>query len=261
MMSSALIGYSGFVGTTLLKQQHFDSLFKSDNVKDIEGRHFDTVVCAAAPAQKWIANRSPEADRENIERLMGHLKKVSCDRFILISTVDVFSVPIGVNEQTPVNEKGLHPYGLHRRALEKFVEAHFQHSLIVRLPGLVGPRLRKNIIFDFLNDNSTNLIDTRDTFQFYPTVNLWYDIRVSLEAGLRLVHLASEPIRVYEVSKYGFGRGFEQVCEREPVKYDMQSNYVKHFGVTGNYQYSRRETLQAIRAYAQSEPRTLKASP
>jgi hypothetical protein len=47
----ALIGYSGFVGSTLLKQRHFDSLFRSTNIDEIVGKTFDMVVCAGAPAQ------------------------------------------------------------------------------------------------------------------------------------------------------------------------------------------------------------------
>ena len=63
-MTQALIGYSGFVGSTLFKQHAFESLFRSTNIGEINGQIFDTVVCAGAPAQKWIANRDPEADRK-----------------------------------------------------------------------------------------------------------------------------------------------------------------------------------------------------
>ncbi len=51
-MTSALIGFSGFVGSTLLKQAYFESLYRSTNIGEIEGQSFNTVVCAGAPAQK-----------------------------------------------------------------------------------------------------------------------------------------------------------------------------------------------------------------
>ena len=120
-MTNALIGFSGFVGSTLLKQAQFDALYRSTTIGEIEGKVFDTVVCAGAPAQKWIANREPEADRQNIDSLMAQLLTIQCKTFILISTVDVFKSPIGVDEDTLVDETGLHAYGLHRRLLEKFV--------------------------------------------------------------------------------------------------------------------------------------------
>jgi nucleoside-diphosphate-sugar epimerase len=252
----ALIGHSGYVGTTLLKQRSFEQCYRSANIADIDGQSFHRVVCAGAPAQKWIANREPEADRQKIEGLIGHLGAMTCKLFVLISTVDVFKNPIDVDENSPVEESGLRPYGLHRRQLERFVERHFPNHLIVRLPGLVGPGLRKNIIFDFLNDNNLQSIDFRGRFQFYPMVNLWYDVQAALDAGLKLVHLTAEPISVGEVSQQGFGKRFDHALDPPPAVYDMRTRFAAVFGgAASGYQYSRRETIQAIRTYAQTEPR------
>lgn len=257
--SNALIGHSGFVGSTLSKQFDFTDFYRSGTIAEIERRNFDLVICSAAPAQKWIANRDPQADRQNIDNLISHLKTVTCDTFVLISTVDVFKTPIGVDEDTPVDEDGLHAYGLHRRLLEKFVESHFPNHLIVRLPGLVGPGLRKNVIYDFLNDNNLQAIDSRGVFQFYPMVNLWWDIQIALRAGLKLVHLTAEPISVAEVSEQGFGKSFDQPQATVPATYDLRTRHAAVFGGAGDYQYSQRETIQAVRAYAQSEPIAPKA--
>lgn len=258
-MNNALVGFSGFVGSMLLKQASFESLYRSTNICDIEYQSFHTVVCAGAPAQKWIANREPEADRQKIDDLITHLKTIQCKTFILISTVDIFSDSMGVDEETLVDESGLHAYGLNRRLLEKFVESHFPSHLIVRLPGLVGPGLRKNVIFDFLNDNNLHAIESRSVFQFYPMTSLWYDIQTALNAGLKLVHLTAEPISVADVSKNGFGKVFEHVLPNVPATYDMRTIHAQVFGAIGHYQYSARETIQAIRAYAQSEPLTIKS--
>lgn len=251
-MKNALIGFSGFVGSTLLRQTHFDSLYRSTNIHEIESGQFDLVVCAGAPAKKWLANRNPEDDRNKIKSLINHLKKIKCSKFILISTVDVFNKPQNVDESTIIQEEGLHPYGLHRRLLEKFVEENFQNHLIVRLPGLVGPDLRKNVIFDFLNRNNLDAIDSRGVFQFYPMVNLWYDIQIALQAHLPLVHLTAAPVSVSDISLQGFGTPFTRVLECEPARYDMQTQYGSVFS-GHSYQYSSRETIQAVRAYAQSE--------
>lgn len=256
-MKNALIGSSGFVGSTLLKQERFDSTYRSSSIHEIVNREFDTVVCAGAPAQKWLANQAPADDQKNIEALIAKLQTIRCGTFILISTVDVFKSPRGVDESTPIEETGLHPYGLHRRLLEKFVHDNFPNHLIVRLPGLVGPGLRKNVIFDFLNNNNLHAVDSRGVFQFYPMVNLWQDIRTALREKLRLVHLTAEPISVADVSLLGFGRLFRQVLSNEPARYDMRTRHASIFASDGRHQYSARETIQAIRTYAQSEPVTL----
>jgi dTDP-4-dehydrorhamnose reductase len=258
-MANGLIGYSGFVGSTLLKQATFESLYRSINIASIEGQQFDMIVCAGAPAQKWIANQEPEEDRKKIEGLIAQLKTVQCKTFILISTVDVFSNSMGVDEESRVDESGLNAYGLHRRMLEKFVGSHFPNHLIVRLPGLIGPGLRKNIIFDLLNNNNLQAIESRSVFQFYPMVNLWHDIQTALKAGLTLVHFTAEPISVADVSMKGFGKVFNQVSLVTPANYDMRSIHAHVFGAVGFYQYGAKETIQAIRAYAQSEPLTKKS--
>lgn len=260
-MNNALIGFSGFVGSTILKQAQFEELYRSTNINAIEGKSFESVVCAGVPAQKWFANRNPETDRKNIEGLIEHLKTIQCKTFILISTVDVFRNPNGVNEDVLVDESGLHAYGLNRRFLEKFVESHFPNHLIVRLPGLVGPGLRKNIIFDFLNGNNLHSIESRSVFQFYPMVNLYYDIQTALKIGLPLVHLTAAPISVTDVSRLGFGRPFEQELSGTIATYDLRTRHAAAFGAEGVYQYGVREAIQAIRAYAQSEPVTLKSAP
>lgn len=256
-MKNALIGFSGFVGSTLLKQFKFDSLYRSINIQEIENKEFNLVVCAAAPAQKWRANKEPENDRDKIRLLTKFLRTIKCQTFILISTVDVFKTPINVNESTSIKCNDADPYGYHRWLLEKFTDEYFPNSLIVRLPGLVGPGLRKNIIFDFLNHNNLEMIESRSVFQFYPMVNLWYDIQIALQAKLKLIHLTASPISVSELSLQGFGKKFTQELTGVPVTYNLKTLYGKIYGAEGDYQYSVGETIQAVRSYAQSEKVTL----
>lgn len=254
-MSTALVGHSGYVGGTLLRQARFDHLYRSTNIGQIAGQRFDTVVCAGAPAQKWIANRDPAADAAAIDGLIAPLREVRCERFILVSTVDVFAEPVGVDEDSPVRTEGLHAYGLNRRRLEEFVLGHFPGALVLRLPGLVGPGLRKNVVFDLHNDNRLEAIESRSVFQFYPMVNLWHDIGIAVAAGLECVHLTAAPVSVAEVAASGFGRPFDNQLDGTPARYDLRTRHAALFGGSGHYQYSARESLQAIRAYAQSEPK------
>ncbi|XBS68587.1 hypothetical protein ABK905_18260 [Acerihabitans sp. KWT182] len=121
----ALIGYSGFVGSSLLRQRTFDCLYRSTNIHEIDGMKFNTVICAGAPAQKWIANKDPVEDLKKIKSLIDHLEKISCKKFILISTVDVFKNSQSVDENSAIDEQDLHAYGYHRRLLEKFVADFF----------------------------------------------------------------------------------------------------------------------------------------
>ncbi|WP_313684051.1 pyridine nucleotide transhydrogenase [Pantoea sp.] len=236
-----------------MKQRQFDSLYRSTNIDEIVGQTFDTVVCAGAPAQKWLANKDPAEDLQKIEALIEKLKTVTCRQFILISTVDVFKDPVNVDEATPIDTTGLHAYGLHRYYLEQFVSQHFPDALIVRLPGLVGPGLKKNIIYDFLHENNVAQIESRGVFQFYPMINLWYDIEIALQHKLKLLHLTAAPVSVADVAKHGFGFEFTNHVQDKPGNYSMKSRYSHLFTSDADYQYNRRESLMAVRAYAQSE--------
>ncbi|WP_135380530.1 NAD(P)-dependent oxidoreductase [Vibrio tasmaniensis] len=253
--NDALIGYSGFVGSTLLKQKGFHELYRSTNIEDIQNKSFDTIVCAGAPAIKWLANKHPKQDKQSIQSLISHLSTINCKKFILISTVDVFKNPNQATESTSVDVIGLHPYGLHRYELEEFVKANFSNHLIIRLPGLVGPGLKKNVIYDFLNNHNLDAIDSAGIFQFYPMVNLWSDIQAAINNNLNLVHLTAEPLAVNEIAKECFNLDFDNKLSDSPASYDFQTEVSYLFNSQKPYQYSKKETLLAIRSYAQSEPK------
>lgn len=248
-----LIGHSGYVGQSLLRQRGFDRLYRSTDIGTIRGERFDLLVVSGAPAAKWIADRDPEADHALLSGLADHLDQVTAREVVLISTVDVFADSRGMDEDAPAAAAS--PYGRNRLWFEERVRDRFPGVLVVRLPGLVGPGLRKNAIFDLRNDNNLGAIDARGIFQFYPMVNLWTDLRTALGAGLELVHLTAEPVSVAAVAQEGFGRAFANEVEgRLPARYDLRSKHAALFGGQGDYQYNRRESLMAIRAYAQSEP-------
>jgi nucleoside-diphosphate-sugar epimerase len=256
-MRSALIGYTGYVGSTLLRQSTFSELYRSTNISDIAKERFDLIVCAGAPAQKWLANREPEADAAQVGKLIQALEGVTCENFVLISTVDVFAQPLLVDEKSEVNLDGLHAYGRNRRLLEVMVQRKFPKHCIIRLPGLVGPGLKKNVLYDILNKNNLTNVDSRAVFQFYPMVNLRQDIRICMASGESIVHLTSEPVSVREVAEIAFNQKFDNELAAQPARYDFRTRYAAGFGGAGHYQYSRRESLLAITAYAQSEPQSL----
>ena len=192
-MSKALIGHTGFVGGNLASQVAFDATYNSTNIEAIRGQAYELVVCAGAPGAKWKANKDPEGDRASIERLMSCLASVSADHAVLISTVDVYPDPIGVNEQTAIRQDHGSPYGRLRLLLEHFVAERFE-STIVRLPALFGPGLKKNAIYDILHNHQPEKICQDSVFQFYPTLRLWSDIEMVRSHKLRLVNFATEPM-------------------------------------------------------------------
>ena len=248
-MSTALIGYTGFVGSNLIRQKKFEDFYNSKNIESIVGKDYELVVCAGAPAVKWLANKEPIKDRENLEGLMDCLGQVSAQKLILISTVDVYPVPIEVDEDTEVEVDLLQPYGKHRLELEKFIQDHFD-SLVVRLPGLFGEGLKKNIIYDFLNDNIGDWIHKDSVFQFYNLEHLWGDISIALNNRLRLVNFGTEPTRVQEVASEGFGFEFTNEPQQNPANYDMRTKHFQLFeGCQPGYLYGKKQVLRELQEF------------
>lgn len=146
-----LVGYTGFVGSNLSPQTHFDKKFNSKNIQEAFGLNPDVLVYSGVRAEKFLANNEPEKDFAIIEDAINNIKKINPKRIILISTVDVYPTAVNVNEEIVIDEEMLQPYGKNRLYLEKWVESNFEDYLILRLPGLFGLNIKKNFIYDIIH--------------------------------------------------------------------------------------------------------------
>ncbi|MCA8955712.1 MAG: NAD(P)-dependent oxidoreductase [Planctomycetes bacterium] len=255
-MARALIGHTGFVGSNLLQQAEFDDVFRSVDIEAIAGRDYDLVVCAGAPGTKWLANQDPAQDRASVERLAAALQRVTARHFVLISTVDVFGAPIGVDETAEVDDSAT-AYGRHRRWLEQVLGARFTACTVLRLPGLFGPGLKKNLIFDLLHGDLGGREWPNAVFQLYDLGWLWRDIERARAAGIPLLHLATEPTAVREIAEQGFGVTLPRIAAAPGARYDLRTRYDVELGGAAGYLYGKSQVLDALRQFlaAQGWPR------
>lgn len=252
-MSDALVGHTGFVGGNLAAQHRFASCFNSKNIEAIRGQRFDRLVVCGMPAAKWVANRDPLADLVVFNRLWGSLSQCRAEEVVVVSTVDVFPAPVGVDEDTIIEPVYQQSYGKHRLQLERLAAAHFPRVLSVRLPGLYGPGLKKNAIYDLLHDNETQKIPAEGSFQFYNLDRLWRDVETALAAGLNLACLATEPVTMREVAQHAFGIDFTNDPGGLPPRYDMRSKHAAIFGGRDGYLESREQVLAGLKAFVAEE--------
>lgn len=150
-MKTQLVGYTGFVGSNLNGQFAFDELYDSKNIIQSYGKNPDLLVYAGVYSQKFLANKNPEKDFENIKSAIKNITEIKPKEIILISTVDVYKNPINVDEDTKIEIENLHPYGYNRYFLENWVRDNVKKHLIIRLPGLYGQNIKKNFIYDLIN--------------------------------------------------------------------------------------------------------------
>lgn len=234
-MPAALIGHTGFVGSNLLTQTDFSHRFHRANIATIAEQSYDLVVCAGVQATKWWANKNPDEDRQGIEALKKNLKNVKTERFVLLSTIDVYENSHSQTDEATPPPPGIQPYGAHRLALEAWVRESFSNTLIVRLPALFGPGLKKNIIFDLLTDNQTDKIIPNTTFQWYDLRNLWRDIGIAEKAKLDLIHLMPEPLATQKIIDTCFATCAVGAPQTAPASYDICTRHAALFGASGRY--------------------------
>ena len=194
----------------------------------------------------------PAEDRARLATLTDALERASARKVILVSTVDVYPTPIEVDEATPIDPDGGQSYGRHRYALERFVQERFD-TLVVRLPGLFGTGIKKNIVFDFLHDNNVSQVHADSVFQFYGLDTLWRDIETALANGLTLVNFATEPVSVADVAREAFGMEFANRPASPPARYDFRSRHATLFGGRGEYLQARARVLGGLTEFVRRE--------
>lgn len=193
---TCLIGHTGFVGSNLLNQAFYTNTFNSKNIQEIQHMEYDIIYCCAVPGSKRGANNNPEEDISNINNLIDILSTVKCHKFVLISTIDVYHNHTGDELNQIITTE---PYGKHRYYFEKQMSLLFD-TQIIRLPGLFGEHLRKNILYDIVHNNRIEHINTRNMYQWYNLENLLQDIKKY--SDIPLVNFISESISTQELLKY-----------------------------------------------------------
>ncbi|MFZ5863960.1 MAG: pyridine nucleotide transhydrogenase [Nitrospirota bacterium] len=245
-MTVSLIGDTGFVGGNLLRQAPISDRYNSRTIETVAGRRFDLLIIAGAPGAKWRANRDPDVDAEAIARLTAALDRASARCVVLISTVDVYPHPVDVAESSAFVPAAACAYGRHRSALEAFVTSRF-NAVVLRLPGVFGDGLKKNVMFDLLNRHQLDRINPDSVYQWYPLDRLWLDARLALARRLRLVNLVTEPIRVADLAREVFGLDLAGSAFSTPTaRYNVRTEFDRALGGRNGYLTNRAETLHRL---------------
>ena len=252
-MRVAIVGSSGLIGSQLCEMYPEAKKFNSKNIHEVRNSNFDLLFLSTLPAEKWKANLFPQEDAEVVRTVSEHLASVSSERTLLVSTVDVFGSPVGVYESHFPIESEASGYGKNRLKFEKFVNSQFGRTWTVRLPGLVGARIKKNVLYD-LKSKSICTLPINSQFQFYPLSRLAEDLVSFLENDPGFLHLVAEPILLSEIAdRFGFSQTLFGGPLLDAPKYDVRSSKVALWGKAGDFQVSKDESIEAISVYFNGE--------
>lgn len=312
----ALVGYTGFVGSNIYAEarNRINGVFNSQNIEKAYDLEPEGLIYAGLRAEKYLANSAPEKDLKLILEAERNIRKINPGKLVLISTIDVYKNPVGVDENSFVLAdgktgagNGVQPYGLNRYYLEAWVRENYPDALIVRLPGLFGVNIKKNFIYDYMNvipfmlkedkmkellkqnENikdyyellkngfyrckkldgqereclkaafkklgftALNFTDSRSVYQFYPLKRLWNDIQTALEADIRLLNMATEPVCAGELYEYLSGEKFVNEIGDSYAEYDFRTIHAEKFGGKDGYICSKAEILESIKNFVNGE--------
>lgn len=257
-MKTALIGYTGFVGSNILNSFDFDDVYNSSNLNDIAGKRYDLVVSAANRADSFRINEHPEEDLAEIEQFAETLESVSIQKAVLISTVCVYNASSQADENTQITTEEVTPYGRNRLHLERLFQSRY-NTTVVRLPQLFGPGLKKGVIYDLANNYRVEHIRPGGIFQYYDLSRLWGDIKVALDNDLDQLNLATPPISNERVASECFGVDLSTQVPPQPESIfsrmytrNMKTVHSALFSRTGDYLISENEELDAIKRFVVS---------
>lgn len=148
-MKIAILGYKGFVGNVVynyfINRVDYETIgieksnFYTEWPNHKEYGNIDILINCSGNPKKFLANANPSLDcKINIE-ILDKILSLNCIKIIHISSIDA------------LNPKDI--YGINKLWMEDILKQIFKDKLtIIRLGGLVGKNLKKNIIYDIVNN-------------------------------------------------------------------------------------------------------------
>lgn len=291
-MKTAIVGYTGFVGSNLCLSFDFNAKYNSKNIEQAFGTKPDLLIYSGIKAEMFLANKYPEEDMKSIENAIHNIKLIQPDNVVLISTISTYEPEL--------------PYGKNRLFLENWVRDNYPSSLIIRLPALFGQGIKKNFIYDMihiipsllipkkyeellkgtvweneykLQDNgfykciaddkatlsalknyfrqkgftALNFTDSRSRYQFFNLKNLWNIITLALKHKLHMVTVTSEPLSAAEIYQYVYGVPFHnEIKDNYPMQNYLEPN-AHLLGGNNGYLFTKKEILTDIKSFIESE--------
>lgn len=175
-MKVGVIGGSGFVGSAFcryLQEQRIDfTSIGRENYSSYVGSRFDLLINANGNSKKFLATQHPDRDfSESVTSVEHSLQNFEYTTYVLCSTIDVYNDvhdPRFNTEESAIDVAAISKYGLHKLLAEYLVQNYAQRWLIIRFGGFVGPGLKKNSVYDLLN-NIALRVDIDSSYQYLST--------------------------------------------------------------------------------------------
>ena len=221
------------LGSTLLKSETYDYTFNSKNLNNFKNvaKDGDELLLTCLPATKWLVNKNLTDDMNNIQNIIKTISDVNFSKITLISTIDVYNdSPLHVDETYSPNISKL-SYGNNRYIFELLVREYVKtDSLkIFRLPALFNNLIKKNVLYDLINNNNVEQINKNGIYQWYNLDKLSSDIKIfeKIYPDEVLFNLFTEPIHTEDILNL-FPQHKDKTQSGSSVIYDYHTKFGKY---------------------------------
>ena len=174
-----LIGSNGFVASGFkeffkLKNYKFYPINKN-NYNKYKNTSCDILINAAGNSSTILAKKNFfKSYNKNINSIIRSLKDFKFNEYVLISSTLIYndvSSKRMTKENTIIDIDKLDNYGFFKIIAEQIVKRSVNQYLIIRTSGLVGAKLKKNVVYDILNKKK--IFDNKNSkFNFITTERL-----------------------------------------------------------------------------------------
>lgn len=227
-----LVGNTGLVGKSLSDGIKFDINFNTSNISDFEHCNLNKseLYLSCLPASKWLVNKNIKLDIENINYLIKIFSNFEYSKIFLISTIDVYShSPLKSNEDYSINFPELN-YGTNRLLFEKLVSQILKYDdiKIFRLPALYNKNIKKNILYDLINNNNVENINANSSYQWYNLDNICKDIDMYTKKHPeeKIFNFFTEPLETFNILNF-FPHQINKVKNEKRINYDFTTKFSK----------------------------------
>jgi len=234
-----IIGGKGLVGSAIVRyleknKLHYKNI-QRENRQDFFGKSCDVLIYANGNAYKYKAIEDPHFDFiASVTSVAEYIHNIKFKKFILISTVDVYSDTSSLKntyESVEIDEDKLNNYGYHKLLAENYVRHFCENYLIFRLSGLVGKGLKKNPIYDFIHKDKKVMISKKSKMNIINTeyvAQIIFKI-INLNINNETFNLASEnSIYIKDLKKIlNFDSEYTQKSEKYLQNYKINVNKIK----------------------------------
>jgi nucleoside-diphosphate-sugar epimerase len=157
-----------------------------------------------------------------------------------------------VDERSLIDNTQNAAYGRHRYELEEFCRARFD-TTVVRLPGMFGRGLKKNVIYDLLHGLPVDGVPANARFQYYDVDRVWGDLDRILGARVAVANITSEPVVIGDVVQDVFGHTLPLAFAPSAANYDVRSIHAGLAGGSDGYWYDAATVMSGLRSFVADE--------